>query len=158
VQVRFNPARVGSYRLIGFEQHRLREEDFRNDQVDAAELADDEAAVALYQVEVLPDGEGELGEVFVRFRDPSSHDMVERSWPILHEANPRAFDRASASIQLAGTAALLAESLRGGEWADAVNLDELAPVASALRGHYAHQGQVQQLIAMFEQMRRRSSR
>ena len=50
VQVRFNPSRVPRYRLVGFEQHRLREEDFRNDKVDAAELAAAEAAVALYQV------------------------------------------------------------------------------------------------------------
>jgi Mg-chelatase subunit ChlD len=158
VQVRFNPARVGRYRLIGFEEHRLREEDFRNDQVDAAELAADEAAVALYQVEVLPNGTGDLGEVFVRFRDPASREMLERSWPILHEMNPRSFDRASRSIQLAGTAALLAEKLRGGEWADGLNLNELAPVANALRGHYAHEGRVQQLLWMFEQIRGSSSR
>ncbi len=37
VQIEFNPDRVGSYKLLGFEQHRLNKEDFRNDQVDAAE-------------------------------------------------------------------------------------------------------------------------
>src|SRR5690606_26087698 len=48
VQVRFNPARVARYRLIGFEQHRLRTEDFRDNKIDAAELAAEEAANALY--------------------------------------------------------------------------------------------------------------
>src|SRR6185436_10938400 len=80
VQVRFNPARVARYRLIGFEKHRLKTEDFRNDAVDAAELAAEEAAVALYQVEVLPEGEGELGEVSVRFLDTGSGQRVERAW------------------------------------------------------------------------------
>ena len=154
VQVRFNPARVGRYRLIGFEQHRLKTEDFRNDQVDAAELAAGEAAVALYQVEVLPQGEGELGDVFVRFRDPASRLMVERSWTMRHEPHPAAFDRASPAIQLAGTAALVAEKLRGGDGARAIKLDELEPVVNALRGKFAGDARIQAFLAMFEKIRR----
>jgi len=158
LQVRFNPARVAHYRLIGFEQHRLREEDFRNDKVDAAELAADEAAVALYQVEVLPQGEGELGEVFVRFRDASTGTMVERSWTMLQEPHARAFDRSTPTMQLAGIAALLAEKLRGGESAKLIDLNELAPAVNSLRGHYASDARVQQLIAMFDQLRRQSGK
>ncbi len=154
VQVRFNPARVGSYRLIGFEQHRLREQDFRNDKVEAAALAAGEAAVALYEVEALPQGEGELGEVYVRFRDSATGGMVERSWTLPYDAYAPAFDRATPTMQLAGTAALMAEKLRGGAGAGAIRLDQLAPVVNALRGHYAHEARVQELVAMFEQMRR----
>src|SRR6185436_14532544 len=109
VQVHFNPARVARYRLIGFEKHRLKTEDFRNDRVDAAELAAEEAAVAVYQVEPLPQGEGELGEVSVRFRDAANGTMVERSWTMIYDAHAPAFDRASPSLQLAGAAALVAE-------------------------------------------------
>ena len=154
VQVRFNPARVGHYRLIGFDQHRLREEDFRNDQVDAAELAAEEAAVALYQVEVLPQGEGELGEVFVRFRDAATGTMVERSWSLPYDPAARAFDRAAPPLQLAGTAALLAERLRGGPAAAEIKLRDLAPVVNSLRGHYADSPRVQDLTTMFAQSRR----
>lgn len=155
VQVRFNPARVGAYRLIGFEQHRLRAEDFRNDQVDgAAELAADEAAVALYQVEARPQGEGELGEVFVRFRDPDTGQMVERSWTLPYDPAAPAFDRATPSLQLAGTAALLAERLRGGAPAAAIRLDDLAPVVNALRTAYPAETRVQELGTMFNQARR----
>ena len=154
LQVRFNPARVGNYRLIGFEQHRLREEDFRNDSVDAAELAAEEAAVAVYQVEALPQGEGELGEVYVRFHDPSSGNMVERNWTLNYDAQAPAFDRAAPSIQLAGTAALLAEKLQGGEAGNAINLGDLAPVVNKLRSHYANEPRVQELVTMFEQARK----
>ena len=112
--------------------------------------------MALYQVEVLPDGEGELGDVFVRFRDAATGQVVERSWTIAHDAQARAFDRASASIQLAGTAALLAEKLRGGPPADLIRLDELAPIVNALRGHYAQSERVDELATMFAQMRRLS--
>jgi len=154
VQVRFNPSRVGNYRLIGFEQHRLNEEDFRNDKVEAAALAAGEAAVALYEVEALPQGEGELGEVYVRFRDTATGSMVERSWTMPYDPNAPAFDRATPTMQLAGTAALLAEKLRGGATGDAIRLDRLAPVVNALRSRYAHEARVQGLVAMFEQMRR----
>ncbi|HXQ81013.1 MAG TPA: von Willebrand factor type A domain-containing protein [Opitutaceae bacterium] len=154
VQVRFNPARVGSYRLIGFERHRLNKEDFRNDKVAAAALAAGEAAVALYEVEALPQGEGELGEVHVRFHDTASGAMVERSWTLPYDPYVPAFDRATPTMQLAGTAAFLAEKLRGGARGEAIKLTELAPVVNALRSHYAHEARVQELAAMYERMRR----
>jgi secreted protein with Ig-like and vWFA domain len=154
VQVRFNPARVRSYRLIGFEQQRLAEADFRNDQVAAAALAAEEAAVALYQVEVLPEGEGELGEVSVRFRNAATGEMVERSWTLPHAAQVPAFDRATPSLQLAGCAALLAEKLRGGAPAASIRLGTLAPAVDALRARAAHDARVQELATMFAQARR----
>jgi secreted protein with Ig-like and vWFA domain len=154
MQVRFNPERVGNYRLIGFEKHRLKTEDFRNDKVTAAQLAAEEAAVALYQVQVLPEGEGEIGEVFVRFRNPEDGRMVEQSWTIPYESQAPALEKASPSMQLATVAALLAEKLRGGALADALDLDALAPVVAQLRGHYADQQRVQDLVAMYEQVRR----
>jgi hypothetical protein len=154
VQVRFNPTRVGNYRLIGFEQHRLNEEDFRNDKVEAAALAAGEAAVALYEIEPLAQGDGELGEVYVRFHDTATGAMVERSWTLPYDPYAPSLDRASPTMQLAGTAALMAEKLRGGAAADAIRLDQLAPVVNALRGRYAQEARVQALVAMFEQMRR----
>ncbi len=153
LQVRFNPARVGAWRLIGFEQHRMKAEDFRNDAVDAAELAAEEAAVALYQIEPLPQGEGEIGEVFVRFRDPAGGGMVERSWSIPHEARAPGFARASQSMRLAGVAALLAEKLRGGTLAGQFKLGELAPAVAVLRSHYANIPRVEELTTMFDRAR-----
>ncbi|MCH1508991.1 MAG: von Willebrand factor type A domain-containing protein, partial [Akkermansiaceae bacterium] len=48
VQVIFNPRRVSKFKLYGFEKHLLKKEDFRNDTVDAAEMAAEESGVALY--------------------------------------------------------------------------------------------------------------
>lgn len=156
VQVRFNPARVGRYRLIGFEKHRLREEDFRNDKVDAAELAAEEAAVALYQVEVLPGGEGELGDVAVRFRDVARGEMVERTWTLGYVAQPAAFNKATPSLRLAGSAALLAENLRGGAVGGQIRLKELTSVVAGLRGDYAGDARVADFVTMFAQALRLS--
>ncbi|MEY2552094.1 MAG: Ca-activated chloride channel, partial [Verrucomicrobiota bacterium] len=56
VQVEFNPARVASYRLIGYEKRLLRKEDFNNDKVDAGEIGAGHTVTALY--EVVPAGPG----------------------------------------------------------------------------------------------------
>lgn len=158
VQVRFNPARVGRYRLIGFEKRRLATQDFRNDQVNAAELSAEEAAVAMYQVEALPEGTGDLGEVSVRFRDPATGEMVERTWTIPHEPQAPAFARATPSMQLAGFAAMLAEVLSESPVGEQVELTQLAPTANRLRTMYPQKTRVAELLTMYEQMRRLEKR
>ena len=151
LQVRFNPARVGAYRLIGFEQHRLRAEDFRNDQVSAAQLSAEEAAVALYQVQVRPEGEGELGEVSVRFRQTATNQMVERTWPLTYDPQAPAFAEARPSMQLAGCAAFLAEKLRGGTLADQIRLPDFAPIVDTFQSSFAHDNRVRQLETMYRE-------
>jgi len=155
VQVRFNPARVGGYRLIGFEEHRLKKEDFRDDAVDAAEMAAEEAGVAVYQVELLPEGEGEIGEVSVRFRDAASGRMVERSWTMPHDTGAPAFDQAPVSMQVAGLALLAADVLRGGPLAPLTDWSELAPVSNRVRAEFEFggSGKVGQLVRMVEKLR-----
>jgi tetratricopeptide (TPR) repeat protein len=153
VQVRFNPSRVGGYRLIGFEEHRLKKEDFRDDTVDAAEMASEEAGVAVYQVELLPDGEGEIGEVSVRFRDAAKGRMVERSWTMPHDESAPGFDRAPASMQVAGLAVLAADALRDGPLAPLTDWGELAPVTNQVRTEFAGSEKVGQLLNMVERLR-----
>jgi Ca-activated chloride channel family protein len=50
VQVEFNPAHVSQYRLIGYENRALREEDFANDAVDAGDIGAGHQVTALYEV------------------------------------------------------------------------------------------------------------
>ena len=56
IQVEFNPARVASYRLIGYEKRMLRKEDFNNDKIDAGEIGAGHTVTALY--EIVPAGTG----------------------------------------------------------------------------------------------------
>jgi secreted protein with Ig-like and vWFA domain/tetratricopeptide (TPR) repeat protein len=153
VQVHFNPARVGRYKLIGFEKHRLKTEDFRNDKVDAAELAAEEAGVALYQVETLPQGTGEIGEASVRFKDTSTGQMVEQTWTIPYDEKAAAFDQAMPSMQLASLAALTAEKLRGGPLAEATDFQSLTPQVAKVRAHYATSKKVGDLIEMIGKLK-----
>jgi Ca-activated chloride channel homolog len=50
IQVEFNPANVASYRLIGYENRKLKNEDFANDKIDAGELGAGHTVTALYEV------------------------------------------------------------------------------------------------------------
>jgi Mg-chelatase subunit ChlD/predicted kinase len=151
VQIEFNPERVGHYKLLGFEKHRLQKEDFRNDRVDAAEMAAAEAGVAVYQFEIKPNGRGDVGNVSVRFRDVSTGQMVERRWPIPYESNAPRLEQADPSLQLAAAAALFATKLAGGPLADSVDLAQLQNVLTKLPERVASQPRVQQLRAMIDQ-------
>ncbi len=50
LQLEFNPAKVESYRLIGYENRLLKNEDFANDTIDAGELGAGHSIVALYEL------------------------------------------------------------------------------------------------------------
>lgn len=148
VQVEFNPKRVGKYKLLGFEKHRLKKEDFRNDKVDAAEMAAAEAGVALYQFEAKPDGEGDVGSVSVRFRDMSTGQMVENRWPIPYQADAPRIDQAAPSLQIASSAALLAAKLKGGPLAASVDLKTLSNLINGLPERHRSSKRIQQLQQM----------
>ncbi len=50
IQVEFNPAEVSEYRLIGYANRQLKDEDFNNDRVDAGEIGAGHTVTALYEV------------------------------------------------------------------------------------------------------------
>lgn len=65
IQVEFNPAVVQAYRLIGYENRKLNDEDFNDDKKDAGELGSGHTVTALY--EVIPVG---VESSFVKNIDP----------------------------------------------------------------------------------------
>src|SRR6185436_2955727 len=54
IQIEFNPAQVGAYRLLGYEKRLLRKEDFNDDTKDAGEIGAGHTVTALY--EIIPAG------------------------------------------------------------------------------------------------------
>jgi Ca-activated chloride channel family protein len=54
LQIEFNPAKVQAYRLIGYENRALKNEDFNNDKKDAGELGSGHTVTAMY--EIIPAG------------------------------------------------------------------------------------------------------
>lgn len=73
IQVEFNPVHVQSYRLIGYENRKLRDEDFENDAIDAGELGSGHTVTALY--EIIPTGvysDFYIPESDLKYRQPSA--------------------------------------------------------------------------------------
>jgi intracellular sulfur oxidation DsrE/DsrF family protein len=147
VQVVFNPDRVGKYKLLGFEKHRLKKEDFRNDAVDAAEMAAEESGSALYQIEAMADGSGALGTVFVRFQDMATGQMVERSWTIPYQENAKSLAASKPTIQLAAVAGLLGEKLHQSD-AGTVDFSQISNVLGNLSSQFSENKKVQELLQM----------
>ena len=50
IQVEFNPAQVASYRLLGYENRKLADADFRDDKKDAGEIGAGHTVTALYEI------------------------------------------------------------------------------------------------------------
>ena len=76
LQVEFNPARVGSYRLLGYENRVLADEDFNNDKKDAGEIGVGHTVTALY--EIIPAGSKTIPAV-----DPLKYQKMvntDRQW------------------------------------------------------------------------------
>ena len=71
IQVEFNPARVGAYRLIGYANRALANEDFRNDSKDAGEIGVGHRVTALY--ELIPAGHASIPGL-----DPLKYQMPKR--------------------------------------------------------------------------------
>lgn len=72
IQVEFNPAVVQAYRLIGYENRLLNNEDFNDDKKDAGELGSGHTVTALY--EIIPVG---VESEFVKDIDPLKYQTTE---------------------------------------------------------------------------------
>jgi len=72
LQVEFNPAVVGAYRLIGYENRVLQDEDFKDDSKDAGEIGLGHTVTALY--EIIPAGHPDIPSVdSLKYRQPAGN-------------------------------------------------------------------------------------
>ena len=83
IQVEFNPAKVASYRLIGYENRMLRKQDFNDDRKDAGEIGAGHTVTALYEL-VPADGNANPGAAV--------DDLVFRKKPEASKVEPEAID------------------------------------------------------------------
>ena len=84
IQVDFNPRKVGSYRLIGYANRKMKAEDFRNDEKDAGEIGAGHTITALY--EITPPGVGNQNEVKSKYRK-LDNEKIENKYSNLIESD-----------------------------------------------------------------------
>lgn len=129
VQVDFNPEVVRSWRLLGYENRAVRDEDFRDDTVDAGEVGVGHSATALYEMKLFDDSDGVLGTVYLRYEDPDTGEVHEIDRSFLRSELAADFEETSSSFQLAAVVAEYAEILRQSYWAQDGSLGEVAAEA-----------------------------
>lgn len=153
VQVEFNPLRVTTHRQVGYARHQLKKEQFRDNTVDAAELAAAEAGNALYTAQVNAAGSGPIATVRVRFRIPGTADYREHEWTVPYEGSARALDQSSANLRLAAVASNFAEWLAQSPYAAEVSPDALLPLLNGVPQAWPADPRPAQLESMIRQAR-----
>ena len=135
LQVEFDPAVVARYRLLGYENRDIADNDFRVDSVDAGEVGAGHQVTALYEVTLTAKARQTtpLGVVRIRHKAPDGEVATESRFPMA--SGPAAtFDSAPADLRFATAAAGFADALRGGEDAQRWSLTTMAAVARATAG------------------------
>ncbi len=125
VQVEFNPQVVSRYRLVGFENRAIADDDFRDNSVDAGEIGAGHSVTALYEIKLYPEAYGSVATVFLRWEDPDSHAVTEISTEIDSYDFAREFEAADLYLQRAVIVAEFAEILKKSYWAQEASLEEV---------------------------------
>ncbi len=118
VQVDFDPEVVARYRLVGFENRALADQDFRDDTVDAGEIGAGHSVTALYEIKLHPEAAGRIATVHLRWREPDTAEVVELSQGFYTDDLVESFTAADPHFQCAVVVAEYAEILRGSYWAE----------------------------------------
>lgn len=153
VQVEFNADRVGNWRQVGYAKHQLTKEQFRDNTVDAAEIAAAEAGNALYVIEPKENGTGPIGVVRVRFREPHTNQYHEKEWTVPFRSNIPDAGESSPSMKLAMASSLFGEWLNGNPHAGSISIRDLKQLLDGVPEAYGKDPRPQTLDRMLEQAR-----
>lgn len=160
VQVDFNPETVRSYRLLGYENRDVRDDQFRDRKADGGEAGAGHRVTALYEVKTWDgeDGhaarEGRLATVRVHWRKADGGGTDECSETFETHDLARDFDATSDDFQMAVAAGEFAEILRDSPWAKERSLDWVLELARGIGGELGRSDEVREFIGLVEKARR----
>lgn len=130
IQVEFNPQVVQRYRLVGYENRDVRDEQFRDDRVDAGEVGAGHSVTALYEIRRFGEASGDLATVRIRYHRPDNTAVIEEQATATSDSALHSFDDATARFRLAVSVAHYAELLRHERLARDATLDRLLDTVS----------------------------
>ncbi len=148
VQVDFNPDVVACYRLMGYENRAVADQDFRNDSVDAGEIGAGHHVVAMYAVQFNPGAQGRIATVQLRWQDPQTYQVTEINGNLNTWDLAVSFEAAEAHYQLAAAVAQFAEMLRGSPWAAGSSMYQIVDIANRLSWSMPDDGDVPEFAAL----------
>jgi Ca-activated chloride channel homolog len=156
IQVEFNPAKVQAYRLVGYENRVLQNQDFNDDKKDAGELGAGHSVTAIY--EIIPVGVAsdvklpevdplkyqpnpatvsasqtdELMQVKLRYKKPNETVSQLITQSVMDK--PVKLENASANFRFAAAVAAFGMVLRDSEYKGATNFEQVLRLASQAKG------------------------
>ncbi|AUX19425.1 hypothetical protein AQ623_01300 [Flavobacterium columnare] len=148
IQIEFNPNQIQSYRLIGYENRKLNDEDFKNDAIDAGELGSGHTVTALY--EIIPTGvessysptqlkytskEGsqnliskELATVKFRYKRPDGEKSIEMIQTVSNSSKPLMIS--SPDFKFASSVAWFGMKLRDSKYIENKQTEDIIALAN----------------------------
>ena len=118
VQVDFDQSVVKKYRLVGYENRAVADDEFRDNSVDAGEVGAGHSVTALYEVKLYPNAHGGVATVYMRWEDPDTHQIVELSQDFDASQIASDFRETDPYFQRAVVIAEYAEILKNSYWAE----------------------------------------
>ena len=156
VQVEFNPDIVKSYRLVGYENRAIADDEFRDNTVDAGEIGAGHTVTALYEVKLYSNAYtyGKIATVYMRWEDPDTHQVVEISQD--YEATQLASDfrETDPYFQRAVVVAEYAEILMGSYWAEGSSLDHVYNETERISEYLYHDNYMDEFVDLVRKARR----
>ena len=129
IQVEFDRTNVMAYRLIGYENREIADEDFRNDAVDAGEVGAGHTVTALYDLVLRDNLVGNVATVRVRHKKPGPEvPATEQKVTLPGSAVGDAFGTSTQDMRLAWGTASFAEKLRGADAMEEITWGEIARI------------------------------
>ncbi|MDR2837360.1 MAG: VWA domain-containing protein [Azonexus sp.] len=152
IQLEFNPAQIAEWRLIGYEKRVLREEDFRNDKVDAGEIGAGKTVTALYELtpvgaatlhserrydaaapmtgdKTAGDKTTELGFLRIRYKQPEGSQSTELAQTIARPDAAALTLTPSADLRFASAVAAFGQLLRQSPYTGAFSYADVKALA-----------------------------
>lgn len=152
IQMEFNPKYVQAYRLIGYENRLLNNEDFDNDKKDAGEIGSGHTVTALY--ELVPAGvksssltasnlkyqetkpvaanSKELLTLKVRYKEPTGSVSEKLEIPVKYA--PVVLEKSSENLRFAAAVATFGMLLRDSEYKGNATYQQVVKLAEAAKG------------------------
>ena len=137
IQVEFNPDVVRKYRLIGYENRAVADEDFRDDTLDFGEVGFARDVSALYELRLFDPpaadaADATLATAYLRWLDPQTREPTEMSATITGQDVAGELSATDPYFRQAAAAAEFAELLRESFWAQCGDLDAVLNLLDAV--------------------------
>jgi Ca-activated chloride channel family protein len=151
VQIDFNPEIADRYRLLGYENRAIADEDFRDDTVDAGEVGAGHSVTALYEMALQEgdlDADAVIATAYIRYEDADTREVVELQKAITVADLLASLDDAPANFRLQVAVAEFAELLKGSFWAEGGSYGAVQTLIESTRDEFEGDEDVMELVEM----------